>query len=203
MATPYTMQIMIDPTTNQETLSYYQSAHTLTTMANFVLMKCEKLSKKLKKLLRYGINQRQGVTGTESTLTKWATNCRNFLPPLAPIADQNLKKEFLDAMTKRIFAQMHVSQTTAEKLVSIMLKKLAKIAEWCTTQTDIQLESVVSIATQPEKEKVYCLTVPDLGCFKLTIDGPVVSNCDAMGYFVVYRYPIMHNRPQIAQIVGI
>jgi hypothetical protein len=26
---------------------------------------------------------------------------------------------------------------------------------------------------------------------------------DAAGYFVVYRYPIMHNRPQIAQIVGI
>ena len=26
---------------------------------------------------------------------------------------------------------------------------------------------------------------------------------DSAGYFIVYRYPITHNKPQFAQIVGI
>ena len=37
---------------------------------------------------------------------------------------------------------------------------------------------------------VYCLEVPSAGCFKLTSDSPIVSNCDATGYLIVQHWPV-------------
>lgn len=47
------------------------------------------------------------------------------------------------------------------------------------------------IEVQPAgRADVYCLKVPTDGCFALADGGWIVSNSDALGYYVAYRFPV-------------
>ena len=60
--------------------------------------------------------------------------------------------------------------------------------------------SFVTDVSPQDVREVYCLTVPDIGCFKLDAQSPIVSNCDANGYFLVKRYPIVKSTTTTAPL---
>jgi len=67
----------------------------------------------------------------------------------------------------------------------------AESAAASSVQTNtVPVKTVISVSPLGE-QSVYCLTVPSYGCFRLSDESPVVSNCDAGGYFIHYEYPVI------------
>jgi hypothetical protein len=97
--------------------------------------------------------------------------------------------------------ELNIVQTSAvrspvqgkeEPLESIMRRGIANIAQNPLFAGNILgLDSVAVSAVQEidGDYPVYCLKVPEWGCFALA-DGTIVSNCDALGYFLHYHFPI-------------
>lgn len=60
---------------------------------------------------------------------------------------------------------------------------------------------LVTAVVPAGKATLYCPTVPSVGCFALW-NGMIVSNSDALGYYVVRKYPIVASSPHLSISLG-
>lgn len=130
------------------------------------------------------------------------------------IKKQNIRLEpklnesaiFVENVSKVQFPQKNVSEYSAQKLAYphigehqglMMSRRLASFVAQNSYQTNTKnFLYVVSIEEMEVENHVYCLKTSS-GFFKLNKDSPIVSNCDAGGYFIANRYPII--KPEWAE----
>lgn len=88
------------------------------------------------------------------------------------------------------FAVTDVNPHT-ERLPALMTREeIANVVENCTQQTNTHQGFIVKEVVRIPNEDVYCLTTNNFGCFSLA-NGIVTSNCDALGYYIDYRFDLI------------
>lgn len=102
---------------------------------------------------------------------------------------QNLKNLY--------FAQKHVKQCTEPNLELIMRCVLASFVEILLSQTNIlrkdfatevALQNISTVETDKKTSDVFCMSVPEHGCFCLG-NRAIVSNSDSLGYYIQRKFP--------------
>lgn len=162
-------------------------------------MRAERLSS-LRTRQKSGTDQRTEELGTVSTTSASRISCTRKSRSCAPNAARLLKLKMLGRTN---FAVRTARQHSEEPLASITRRELAQLAEAFLRPIDTPASNIAQTNAAPKvrgvravkvtclgKEDVYCLTVPDIGCFALP-NGVIASNCDAAGYFIHKEYPIV------------
>jgi hypothetical protein len=76
------------------------------------------------------------------------------------------------------------------KAVLMTRQDVAKAATKSIGQTNTHPACIVKEVVSIPNEDTYCLTTDNFGCFSLA-NGLVVSNCDALGYYIDYRFDLI------------
>ena len=153
----------------------------------------EKQSKNIKISVESGINLKKVESGTKSIIEKISINSIKQACIFVKYVQKNLKQFQRKILST---AQEDVHQRR-EEIVGLMMKQESvKYVKPSLLQTNIQKQKlalkVVEVSLIGETE-IYCLTVPDDGCFSLA-DGTIVSNCDGLSYFVNRKFGLIKNR---------
>lgn len=145
-----------------------------------------------------GMEAKQGEHGIKNTQNaKKLENIKKYVQYAEKNLCQHLIKPFCVAKTVR--------QSTGIIKAWMMRSVIASIVEAFFSQINIQkhdfvagnaLQRITQIKDAP-KQDVYCITVPDTGCFCLE-NGAIVSNSDAFGYYIARKFPIV--KPSSAMI---
>ena len=83
-----------------------------------------------------------------------------------------------------------LKQYKSSKAQCITSREAAANAVRSLLSTNIIKEKTVLSVAEGKADDVYCLTVDSAGCFALG-NGVIVSNCDAIGYLIHYKYPVI------------
>jgi len=138
-----------------------------------------------------GINQRKDENRLVKITKKSNINSTNEAGLLAPTVKRSMKRKFKSAIS---IVQRRVQRRPEESREWMLSSILVNIVERYLKGTDtfpLQNTAVELVTMNPEEDQdVYCLTVPDYGYFKLTKHSPIVSNCDAGGYYIHGQFPI-------------
>ena len=165
------------------------------------------LFKKALKQQKNGTQVKQGMNGISNNTKKQKINFTQLLKLNAIFAVTSLSNKWLAKIQSETSALKNVAQPIAEHQELTISTKLANNVGIHSEQTNIKRHYIAQqIAGQSLEtlettqvtsisfhgvEDVYCLTVPKYGCFKLSENSPIVSNCDAGGYFIAYKYPVI------------
>ena len=155
----------------------------------------EKQSKNLhKQQQKNGISQQMGENGTGIMQKQHSSHCQNTNEYVKFVEWHTKQLE----QQKRAFAQKNAKRQHVEEAVLTMLSTSANSAERnsCTQNTsreklaheNVVGKCIVSVSKLEGKYPVYCPTVED-GHFILD-SGLVVSNSDALGYYIYRDHPI-------------
>lgn len=153
--------------------------------------------------LSNGMGRLKALSGTKSTTSDMVTPCTQKSPACAAAAEKSLWQKSVSSHVQTFTAQDTARQKRDMRAELTMLLNSAKNADQTSLQISTSRVLTVQNATQSESVDVYCLTVPEYGCFKLTADSPIVSNCDAMGYPLAYLFPIKRKSQGMRKISGL
>lgn len=135
-----------------------------------------------------GIQVKKEEYGTQSMLRVKKTKIRNVF---ASIAEKNFlpNNQMQSSVVKTVEQDIDIIQGLTMRVA------IALIAESLLSQINIQNKNIVHDhalrvieVKEGIKTPVYCLSVPNNRCFCLS-NGAIVSNSDALGYYVCSEFP--------------
>jgi len=139
---------------------------------------------------RYGTPAKRVLTGTENITRRLGQRfTQKPKTTHAHIAGVHSKAT---SLIEQCFADEIAGLLPAEHLVSTMKSEFALDAAKTLRSTDTNPQSIAVEVAQIKQgglSDVYCITVPNHGCFDL--GGVIVSNCDAFGYPMAYEMPVV------------
>jgi hypothetical protein len=141
---------------------------------------------------RHGTPHQKGKSGIASIIWRWRTCFEPGTKRFAHVVGSHLWQPRASRTCQLGIAQKHVKHMHEGRVELTTLIAGASSVGRNSLQIDTVLAKSVSCASPQGAVDVYCLTVPDFGCFRLTERSPITSNCDAGGYFIHFEYPIIH-----------
>lgn len=156
---------------------------------------------RLDKLLRLrGIGVLKVVSGIESIMRK----CEEHFIKSGTNTPVLFVKRFLShALNLPTCAVIDAPHATVINYNSTTLNSLVSDVEKFSKEISTSHKGFVAKVAQVGvvgKGDVYCLTVPEYGCFCLA-DGSIVSNCDAASYPVIRLFPAMRDRSGMYRLI--
>ena len=141
--------------------------------------------------LRNGTPVQREANGTGNTTRNTKKNCIKKLSLDAPIASRGTWAQTVAEQAETISVEKAVYPPTDESLALMTSRRTVSAAANRLQVTNILKDDIAVEAVQPltSMQDVYCLTVPDHGCFALG-NGVIVGNCDGLGYYTHKQHPV-------------
>ena len=134
-----------------------------------------------------GTNPQPVESGTGSITRKWQQRFTQELMLFVRSVELFFKRISTKSSGEKGFARTTASPQRGETAASMTCQETARHA--VSSLQPINTIRVFDVVPAGMAD-VYCLEVPSAGCFKLTSDSPIVSNCDATGYLIVQHWPV-------------
>lgn len=160
----------------------------------------QKLVGEVSQAQKHGTHQTMALSGIKNIIYPCLENSTRHIKKFAHAVVSVLKQKSQSKTSLSNSVQEHVRHIIDGRLELTTLLESAFHADQSSRLTGTVQGSVVKRVFQLGTQDVYCLTVPDYGCFKLSKDSPIVSNCDATGYFISYKYPIVERTAIVSSL---
>jgi hypothetical protein len=183
--------------TRLKTWFAYPAKSTTGNMVLSALMRSPKWAGPTSLVPRLGTDRMPGRSGTQSSIRGLLQRSGPHLRRPVPVAENGSKRAELLKIATPNTALRPAKPTPEGRAELTTLLASAESAASHSQQIGTAVGSLVMDVSPQGEREVYCLTVPDAGCFKLDVDSPIVSNCDANGYFIVKRWPIVKRNASI------
>lgn len=149
---------------------------------------------------RNGIHLLKAENGIGSITVRCLTRymlCTRILALAAGNASwlRRVSKTILSSIAPRLARPMRVDRAGLTTLIA----NASSAGKHSLRINTVHVKSV-NLVSHREGRDVYCLTIPEFGCFKLSSKSPIVSNCDSGGYFIYSEYPLIHNISKIVPL---
>lgn len=199
----YTIKMVIGQTTNQATCSYCVHPSTQDTTIKRIETYYPKVENvmqgDLSKDTKSGVKQKPLKSGLKSTMKTLRKSCTEKLNYVARHVVKCLT--LLLGIKNKDFVQKNAKHTTEDCQELMKRKELAQYVTQCLKPTNMQEQkhavryarcnSIKTLENQPS----YCLTTVN-GSFSLP-NGTIVSNCDALGYFIDYKFNLVKREAKV------
>ena len=141
-----------------------------------------------------GTDRRKAASGTGCTMRKCVGSFMSGCLQAVITAGKCIRQQFqLLAKAQGYFVAGNARQHGGgrQELTTLTINATNAAGHFRPTNTTRCVTALPVDLKDTKKEPVYCLTVDGVGAFRLTEKSPVVSNCDAGGYFIHYEYPLV------------
>ena len=150
----------------------------------------KEILKKVKINAESGINQKKAESGTKNIMKSFLANCIRKSKLFVRYVEK--KQKLLKVKVRETnIVQESVHHKREEIAESIIQRNNVHPAESNFLQTNMLLENTVKEVVRYDKQNVYCVSTEE-GCFSLA-NNTIVSNCDALGYYIVRRFGLVRN----------
>lgn len=195
----FTILMKINRITNSAIYDWQRRGCTLNTILSKTLIEKKGLFLywlKRKKRQKFGIKVRRGENGIDNIMKNSENLFIKKLNGFVPIAEKNIGQHMESFVVKSakllndIMPELIMNNGNAFFVGSFL--KPINILEQNFAQGVVAKNNHGKIEKIIQTEKlmdVYCINVPDYGCFALK-DGSIVSNSDSIGYYVMKEYPL-------------
>lgn len=191
------------PTTKSKISNAFRRASTSRITGLIGVKQFAKWAKNTSILQKIGTSQRLVGLGTSHIIKRFEMRSAQRLRKNALAVESSSMPRSASSQVLSGIAQRHVRHMHAGRAELTTLLASAFRAPHGSMPTSIVLASPVMSVSPLGEQDVYCLTAPETGCFKLTKNGPIVSNCDAGGYFIHKQFPIVKPSYGTMQIRGL
>lgn len=194
----FIISTMMSQTIKLKTLLASQESNTIKYIQEHlkILLECESLLMRIDTSQKSGTQAKAVEIGIESIIRLINTNFTSNKKDFVVSVEKSLSSQFATRIQTKHSATETACLHLGVQVVSTMLRELASCVVLFSAQTNtLKTSDVMSIKENSKKDNVYCLTTKQ-GAFRLSERSPIVSNCDAYGYFIVKQFNIKKPIPK-------